>query len=65
MSEDDIKSIMLELEEEVEDERNKNLTLEEKLAIQVISVERLFYYSSESIQRKRQIREILESSLRE
>lgn len=64
MSDTDYRSMMLELEDEVEDEKIKTLTLEEKLATEIISVEKRFYYSSESVQRKKEIRSILEKSLR-
>lgn len=64
MSDTDYRSMMFELEDEVEDEKIRTLTLEEKLATEIISVEKRFYYSSESVQRKKEIRSILEKSLR-
>ena len=64
MSDTDYRSMMFELEDEVEDEKIRDLTLEEKLATEIISVEKRFYYSSESVQRKKEIRSILEKSLR-
>ena len=64
MNDTDYRSMMFELEDEVEDEKIRTLTLEEKLATEIISVEKRFYYSSESVQRKKEIRSILEKSLR-
>lgn len=65
MNEDQIKSVMLQLADEIEEENAKNLTIEEKLAIQIIGVEKKFFYSTESFQRKKQIREILNGSIGE
>lgn len=64
MNEELLKSMIFDLEEEVEKEIRENLTLEEKLAIEIIAVEKRFYYSSESVQRKREIKEILDRGLR-
>ena len=65
MNDTDIRSMILEIEDEVNDERINTLTLEEKLAIEIISIEKRFHYSSESVQRKKEIRNVLEKSLKD
>lgn len=64
MNETNLKSMIFDLEKEVEKEIRESLTAEEKLAIEIISIEKRFHYSSESVQRKKEIKEVLDRALR-
>lgn len=65
MSENDIRSMILDIEKEVSQEISNSLTLEERLAIEIIAIEKRFYYSSGVVQRKKEIRDVLDKALRE
>lgn len=62
MSNTDLKSMMFAIRDDLDQE---SLTLDEKLAIEIIALERQFLYGSESIQRKRLIRNLLDNAIKE